>query len=76
MTDGDLFLNGLRALHAQLLGTARTIEMILELAERPSASATVKPEGCQHPIRARQSMSAMGHLNRFHCSECNQTVEG
>lgn len=76
MTSSELLLTQLRALHAQAMGIAHTIEAILVVAEADAdATATVAP-GCEHPMMSRVGMAVMGHPNRFFCQKCEQEVEG
>ncbi len=78
MNDTELFLTGLDTLRKQLLATAGTIEVFLELASRPGADAATaagQNASCRHPAVARVPTPAMGHANRFICRICEQEVE-
>lgn len=74
-SDAELLLDSLRALHAHCLGVANEIQVILDLAERPSNGIPSSEGACRHPMAARVPAKAMGHPTRFVCQACGQTVE-
>lgn len=64
----------LKAMHAQCLGLAHTIEAVLAMtAPDPAMAADVPP--CEHPPMFRLPMPSMGHPTRFRCQSCGEEVD-
>lgn len=73
----ERFLTELRAVRNQAAALIDMADLILDSAEQvEEQSSTRQPGECPHPKAARQPRATMGHPNRFHCTVCDQDVEG
>lgn len=73
--DTQLFLTSLRGLRNTLAAAVDQIDVLLDLAERPSQEPPQTAE-CPHPAGMRVPNPVMGHPDRFFCRRCRQEVEG
>lgn len=75
MTQTQIFLTGLRALRNTLASAVDQIDVILDLAEKPSDVSTPTMDECPHPPAKRLARPSMGHLGKYYCTACNKDVE-
>lgn len=70
----QLFLTSLRGLRNTLASAVDQIDVLLDLAERPTSEPSADAS-CSHPAANRRPNPAMGHPDRFYCTKCKTEVE-
>tara|TARA_Y100001951_G_C11270013_1_gene258142 strand:- start:639 stop:914 length:276 start_codon:yes stop_codon:yes gene_type:complete len=76
MKNARVLKQQLRALQASCASAIQNIESIVSLIDEDlkNDQLITDTKECRHPVNWLKDMRTMGHPRRFHCTQCNNTI--
>ena len=76
MKNAKILKQQLRSLQASCASVIQNIESIVSLIDEDlqSIDRSQEQKECRHSVTGLKDMRTMGHPRRFHCTQCNNTI--